>query len=309
MAPYAIALIGGGALARERDLAALGGIEAFRVVGVAEPHDGVAELDPAWGPLDAVLIGAPPAERYPLARAALAAGLHVAFDGLPAHMLGEIAELAALAQARGRTVYTAWPLQHTVAALEAKARLAQAKLRLVSVTLDEDMAQWRRSRDWRAESSTLGVFDAGLHVLATLTQILPEPVLLDSAFLGHDRDFETARFPRDMAAPSSAYLTLKAADPQRDHARMTVEFNWSRTGRGHGWEIEIETDANASVRLTEGGSVLYVDGLKIIESADTGCEAAYRRFAQLMASGSSEIDASAIELVDAAFSVGVNVTR
>jgi D-galactose 1-dehydrogenase len=320
LAPYAIAIVGGGALARERDLRALSAIADFNVVGVARhlddkrieatDFDSLVERDAGWPALDAVAICTPPGSRYKLARAALGAGMHVSFDGQPTHILGEISELAAFAHEQGKTVYTAWPLQNAPAVIEAKSRLSNARVRLLSVYLDEDMTEWRRRRGWSLKSPTLGIFDSGVHVLSALTKILPDHVLVDSAFLGYIRDGEASQYPRQLAAPSSAFLTLKVAALQHDHSRMNVEFNWNRAaGRGNGWEIEIETDQNTSVRLTDGGSTLYIDGLKVVESTESGCEMAYRQFSQLIDRGISAIDVSAIELVDAAFSVGVNVAR
>ena len=318
MAPYAIAIIGGGVLAQERDLPALNKISDFNVVGVAQllgdkraeaaDFDSLVARDPRWPALDAVAVCTPPETRYKLARAAIDSGMHVILEGRPTRIRGEIDELTAFAHSRGKSIYTAWPLQTLPAVAEAKNRLAKAKVRFVSVYLNENMGEWFRLRGWSSESQTLGIFEPGLHVLSALTKILPDHVLVESAFLGYARGVKTPQYPRDLAAPSSAYLTLKVAAPHNGHSHINAEFNWNQAGV-NGWAIEVETDQNMSVRLTERGAILHVDGLKVVDSPDTSCEAAYRHFSQLIERGSSEIDASAIDLVDAAFSVGVNVTR
>jgi predicted dehydrogenase len=111
-----IGLVGGGAHARSRLLPALRQTRRASLVGVADPSPAaraacsavptfpdIAALLAA-GPLDAVLIAAPPAEQPALAAVALVHGVHVYLEKPGALEAAELRDLARLALARDRRV-------------------------------------------------------------------------------------------------------------------------------------------------------------------------------------------------------------
>ncbi|MGZ5940569.1 MAG: gfo/Idh/MocA family oxidoreductase, partial [Rhizomicrobium sp.] len=72
------------------------------------------------------------------------------------------------------------------------------------------------------------------------------------------------------------------------------------------WDIDIETD-RGTLKLSHGGSVMTVDGKAIAVPPQREYPALYRRFAQLIARGESEVDARPFRLVIDALARGKRV--
>ena len=86
-----------------------------------------------------------------------------------------------------------------------------------------------------------------------------------------------------------------------DHAAVTVELDFLQTGP-QTWDIEVDTDAG-TLRLREGGSRLEVPGELPIARRNEEYLRLYRRFAELIRAGASDVDLRPHQLVADAFLV------
>ncbi len=304
MTPYSIAIIGVGKIARDQHLPVIAKNPRFRLACVVSHSgarvDGVpsfrtaAEAYAALPDLDAVAICTPPSVRHPLAREALDAGKHVMLEKPPTPTMAEMHDLAAYAAERRRVIFATWHSQYNAAVDEAKERLAGAKLRRLAIEWKEDVRRWHPGQEWIWNAGNFGVFDPGVNALSILTRIAPGPVFVKSAEL---------LYPANRDTPIAASLVFTSPVAENSGARLTAEFDWRRQGE-QSWNIDIETAAGETLRLTHGGSKLFVDGALAREAPMAEYEGLYAHFAALLDAGWSAMDAAPFQLVADAFLVG-----
>src|SRR5690606_20453802 len=143
------------------------------------------------------------------------------------------------------------------------------------------------------EPGGLGVFDPGINALSILTAIYPRPLHLASAELS---------FPENRFTPIAA--SLRFADPEG--AEVTAEFDWRQEGP-QSWDIEADTPTG-HMKLSAGGAVLAIDGKTVEQAPDREYAGIYRRFAELIRTGRSDVDLSPMVHVADAFTLGRRVT-
>ena len=232
----------------------------------------------------------PPVPRYDYAEAALLAGRHVMLEKPPGATLTEVHALQAMAAARGLTLYTTWHSRMAHAVAAAKAWLADKAVIEAHITWREDVRKWHPGQDWVFEPGGMGVFDPGVNALSILTAILPAPVHLTAA---------TLEFPANRQTPIAAQL--------RFSGNVTADFDWRQTGP-QTWDITVETD-RGPMALRMGGNVLEIDG-KVAggENSIMGeYPALYKRMAELVAAGQSEVDLAPMVHVADALTLGRRV--
>ena len=303
MTPYSIVIIGVGKIARDQHLPVIVKNPRFRLAGVVSQSgarvDGVptfataAEAYAALPDLDAVAICTPPSVRHAIAREALDAGKHVMLEKPPAPTVSEMRDLAGHAAERDRVIFATWHSQYNAAVDEAQARLAGAKLRRLAIEWKEDVRRWHPGQDWIWDAGNFGVFDPGINALSILTKIAPGPMFVRSAVLS---------YPANRDTPIAASLTFSSPDAEPG-AALTAEFDWRQEGE-QSWNIDIETAAGEHLRLTHGGSKLYVDGALAREAPMAEYEGIYDHFAALLDARWSAMDADPFELVADAFLIG-----
>jgi hypothetical protein len=130
------------------------------------------------------------------------------------------------------------------------------------------------------------VFDPGINALSIATALLPGRLAVRAC---------TIEVPANRATPITAQLTFAGRD-------MTAAFDWRARDDEH-WIIEIATVAGRTVRLTDGGAKLAIDGADVALPADAPGEypALYARFAELIAARASDLDAAPLRLAADAF--------
>lgn len=302
MMPIRIAVVGLGKIARDQHLPAIAGNGAFDLVATVSPDgaalDGVphfATLDAllADGPaVDAVALCTPPQVRRELASKALAHGIHVLLEKPPGATLAEVAALQDQATQSGASLFAAWHSRYAAGVEAARVWLAGRIIRSVTITWREDVRVWHPGQAWIWQPGGLGVFDPGINALSIVTHILPQPIFLTSAVLD---------FPANRAAPIAADLHFQDAAG----APVTMDLDWRQTGP-QTWDIVVETNAG-TLTLHKGGAELRLpDQVHADEDREYG--AIYARFAELIDSGTSDIDIAPLRLVADAFLCGAHRT-
>lgn len=308
LAPYSIVIVGVGKIARDQHLPVIAKNPRFRLGGVVSHSgahvDGVpsfhsaAEAYAALPDVDAVAICTPPSVRHALAREALDAGKHVLLEKPPAPTMAEMHDLTAYAAERGRVIFATWHSQYNAAVDEAQARLAGAKLRRLAIEWKEDVRRWHPGQEWIWDAGNFGVFDPGINALSILTKIAPAPFFIKAA---------TLLYPANRDTPIAASLAFTSPAATSAGAPLAAEFDWRQEGE-QSWNIDVETAAGDSLRLTHGGSKLLVNGALVREAPMAEYEGIYDHFAALLDARWSAMDAAPFQLVADAFLVGSRKT-
>jgi D-galactose 1-dehydrogenase len=302
--PVRIGLVGIGKIARDQHIPAIAGNPHTVLVAAASRNgrvDGVANfisieamLD-GTPDLDAVAICTPPQVHYEAAKLALAKGKHVLLEKPPCASVLQLDHLVHLARAAGRTLYQTWHSQHAHGVAPAQRLLATRKLRCARVTWKEDVRQWHPGQTWIWQAGGFGVFDPGINAISILTKLLPQPIFPCAA---------TLFVPSNCAAPIAAEIELAV----NGGAEIFVSLDFRHTGT-QTWDIDFETD-EGPLKLSAGGAKLSAGDALV--SSEPGAlmseyESIYRRFAELVAEGNSEVDAQPLQLVADIFMTARNV--
>ncbi|MBB4441240.1 MULTISPECIES: Gfo/Idh/MocA family protein [Rhizobium] len=298
MSPINLAIVGVGKIVRDQHLPSIAKNPDFELVATASRHgtvEGVksytsieAMLD-AEPSIDAVSLCMPPQYRYEAAYKALVAGKHVFLEKPPGATLSEVADLEALANKQGASLFASWHSRYAPGVEAAKAFLASTTIESVHVIWKEDVRHWHPNQEWIWQAGGLGVFDPGINALSIVTHILPRPIFITEAVL---------EFPENRDAPIAADIHFRNADGLPVHA----EFDWRQTGK-QSWDIVAETAAGQMV-LAEGGAKLLIDGTLRFAEPEQEYPSLYRRFAEIIKAGKSDVDLAPLRHVADAFMLG-----
>lgn len=238
--------------------------------------------------LEAIAICTPPISRMALLADALAARLDVLMEKPPAATLSEAEHFAVMAHEAGGLLYQSWHSREAAAVEPARDWLKGKAIKSVQVNWLEDVRVWHPGQEWVWEPG-IGVFDPGINALSVITRILPGPLMVQSSEL---------HFPANKPAPIAATLSL--ANPAG--TPVAVHLNWDQKGP-QTWDILIETDGG-TLKLGHGASQMALDGVAIDVGAAAEYETLYKRFAELIATRTSDVDLSPFRLVADAFLLG-----
>ncbi len=295
--PIRIGIVGVGKIVRDQHMPALAGDDAFQLVAAASRHariDGIANFDSIEAMLEgvpdlaAVALCMPPQVRFAAARTALEAGKHVFLEKPPGATVSEVEQLAALADAKRVTLFASWHSRYAPAVEAARAFLAATRLSAAAITWKEDVRRWHPNQAWIWQPGGFGVFDPGINALSIATYIFP-PLFVTEA---------TLDFPENRDAPIAARLAFAVAGG----AKLTADFDWRQTGP-QSWDIAADTEAGKML-LSAGGAKLSVDGRTVEEGPEAEYALLYRRFAELVRAGRSDVDLAPLKHVADAFMLG-----
>jgi D-galactose 1-dehydrogenase len=292
-----LGIVGVGKIVRDQHLPALAADGSYRLIAAASRHgkvDGIENFPSieamleAVPDLEAVSLCMPPQARYEAARAALVAGKHVFLEKPPGATVSEVEDLKRLAAAKGVSLFASWHSRYAPAVEAARSFLASTHIRSASIVWKEDVRRWHPNQDWIWQPGGLGVFDPGINALSIATHILPPMFITDA----------TLEFPGNRAAPIAARISFRTA------AGFTVsaDFDWRQTGP-QSWDIFAETEAGR-MQLSAGGAKLAVDGRIVHEEKEAEYPALYRRFAEIVRAGHSDVDLAPLQHVADAFMLG-----
>lgn len=297
-----IALVGIGKIARDQHLPAIAGNPDWELAATVsrnasvediENHTTIEALLAARPDISTVSLAIPPQPRFDYARAALEAGRHVMLEKPPGQSLAEVHALEALAADKGVTLYATWHSRHADCVAEAKTWLTDKTIKRLAITWKEDVRRWHPGQDWVFEPGGLGVFDPGINALSIMTEILPVAAHVSGAVL---------EFPDNRDTPIAARLQFAAPGG----AEVSADFDWRQEGP-QTWDIDIETDGG-TMKLSDGGAKLAVDGAVVCEGTDHEYANLYRIMARLVAERRSDVDLSPMVHVCDAFALGKRVT-
>ncbi|WP_434026074.1 Gfo/Idh/MocA family protein [[Pseudomonas] boreopolis] len=298
MSQINLAIVGVGKIVRDQHLPAVAGNTDYKLIAAASRHGTVDGIDnfktidemlAAVPGIQAVSLCMPPQYRYEAAVKALSAGKHVFLEKPPGATLSEVADLEALAAAKGVSLFASWHSRYAPAVEAARAFLAGNRIHSMRVTWKEDVRQWHPNQEWIWQAGGLGVFDPGINALSIVTRILPRPVFATAAML---------EFPENRDAPIAASIDFTDADG----LDLKAEFDWRQTGK-QSWDIVARTDAGEMV-LSEGGAKLSVDGKLVHEAPEREYPMLYERFAEIIRAGRSDVDLAPLRHVADAFMLG-----
>jgi predicted dehydrogenase len=292
MKPIRIAIIGYGKIAEDQHVPAIEGNERFELAATSSRSgQGVARTFKDWRALirevdglEAVAITTPPGPRYEIARECLLAGLHCLLEKPPTAGLAEIADLACLAEAQQRSLFTTWHAQHHATVDAAAEALAGKRIASLEIHWHEDVHKWHPGQRWIWEPGGFGVFDPGINAFSIVTKVFPGGLFVDSAELS---------FPTNAQTPIAANVVFRS--PEGD-GPLTASLDWRRT-EGEEWTITIETTDGARVRLEDGGSRLILNGETREGDGMGEYPDIYRTFVDLIDERRSLVDVAPLRLV------------
>ncbi|WLR93816.1 Gfo/Idh/MocA family protein [Shinella zoogloeoides] len=298
MSPINLAIVGVGKIVRDQHLPAVADNSDYRLIAAASRHGTVDGIDnfktiddmlAAVPAIDAVSLCMPPQYRYEAAEKALSAGKHVFLEKPPGATLSEVADLEALAASKGLSLFASWHSRYAPAVEAAKTFLAGTTIRSMRVIWKEDVRHWHPNQEWIWQAGGLGVFDPGINALSIVTHILPRPAFITAA---------TLEFPENRDAPIAASMTFSDAKG----LDLSAEFDWRQTGK-QSWDIVAQTEAGEMV-LSEGGAKLSIDGKLVHEEPEQEYPMLYKRFAEIVKAGKSDVDLAPLRHVADAFMLG-----
>jgi len=298
MSAIKLAIVGVGKIVHDQHLPAIAANPDYQLIASASRNHtvegipgfkSIEEMLAQMPEIEAVSLCMPPQYRYSAAHAALTAGKHVFLEKPPGATLSEVADLEALAASKGLTLFTSWHSRYAPGVQPAKAFLAEHAPSSMHVIWKEDVRHWHPNQEWIWQAGGLGVFDPGINALSIVTEILPERVFLSGASL---------EFPDNREAPIAADLHFQSAGELRVHA----EFDWRQTGK-QSWDILVET-AKGQVKLSDGGSRLWIADVEQPLEKEAEYPSLYRVFADLVKAGKSDVDVAPLRHVADAFMLG-----
>lgn len=295
--PIKLGIVGVGKIVRDQHLPAVAKDGDYRLIAAASRHGKVddipnfptieAMLD-AVPELEAVSLCMPPQYRYDAARTALIAKKHVFLEKPPGATVSEVEDLKRLAQANGVTLFASWHSRYAPAVEAARTFLSSAKISSAAIVWKEDVRRWHPNQDWIWAPGGFGVFDPGINALSIVTHILPA-MFITSAVLD---------FPENRASPVAAHVNFRTSDG----LPVTMELDWLQTGP-QSWDILADTDKGKMV-LSGGGTRLAVDGKVVHDEPEAEYPQLYRRFAEVVRAGVSDVDLAPLQHVADAFMLG-----
>jgi D-galactose 1-dehydrogenase len=289
-APVRLAVIGAGKIARDQHLPALAASDRFEAVALVDPRDPELAL-PCFpsieallgdGPrVDTVAICTPPRVREDIARRAIAAGLHVRLEKPPAATVTAARQLLDAA-APGQTLFAAWHSREAPMGAAATEWLGARRIARGHMRWREDARVWHPGQHWLWQPGGLGVFDTAINGFSILTAISRQRFAVAEARF---------QVPCNQQAPIAAEGVLRC-----DSGTIAFDLDFREPGASV-WELALETDDGGTMHLSHGGGMLVLDGAAPVTGIEAEYPALYRRFAELIASGQSDVDTAPLALV------------
>lgn len=276
-----IALVGIGKIAVDQHVPSIAASDDWDLAATVSRVGSVYGV-PAYSDIDTMLaentdievisLCLPPVPRIEYAAACLSAGRHVMLEKPPGATLAEVHALEAMANGANRTLYATWHSRMAKGVAAAKAALVGKRIEFAHIDWKENVRQWHPNQDWVFEPGGMGVLDPGINALSVLTEVLPNPVHLKQG---------TMQVPSNRQTPIAAELTFTDG--------VTASFDWLKEDEQL-WQIKFVTTDGTVVDLRDGGNRCFVDGAEQTAAVLGEYPALYRRMADLVGEGQSDVD-------------------
>ena len=292
MSPIRIAVVGLGKIADDQHLPAIEANPDFELVATvarSRPPSSInftshGDMLRAVEDLAAVAITTPPGPRYAIAVDCIEAGLHVLLEKPPTATLAEIEDLRERATSRGVTLFTTWHAQHNAAVAQAADMLRGRAVERMTITWHEDVEKWHPGQRWIWQAGGFGVFDPGINAFSIASLIFPGGLFVREAEL---------LYPKGSDTPIAAEIRFGSPASQ---GPLECSLDWRRS-HGEEWTIALTTDDGTSILLADGGARLLVNGEEQRTEGSSEYPDIYRRFAELIGQGQSQVDIVPLRLV------------
>ncbi|MEO5612942.1 MAG: gfo/Idh/MocA family oxidoreductase, partial [Sphingomicrobium sp.] len=166
----------------------------------------------------------------------------------------------------------------------AAAALAGKRIAAMDIRWHEDVRKWHPGQRWIWEPGGFGVFDPGINAFSIATRIFPGPLIVSKADLF---------VPEDAQTPIAADIAF--ASPAAD-GPLTCSLDWRRS-EGEEWTIAVRTADGIELRLEDGGSRLFIDGVEQASKGPGEYPDMYREFVELIDQRRSHVDVVPLRLV------------
>ena len=297
-----IGLVGLGKIAVDQHIPAIRANPGFELVAGCSPHarpDGIAAYHDMAGMLaahpeiEALAICTPPQVRHRIAKEALATGRHVFLEKPPATTLGEAEALRAFAAQRRVTLLASWHSRFAPAVGATRDWIAQRKLKNIQIVWKENVRQWHPGQAWIFAPGGMGVFDPGINALSILTTIVSDAVIVKQADL---------HIPVNCDSPIEVQLEM--ATEQGVPVRAEFDFLQENLQT---WSIFAEAEDGGKLALSMGGTILDIDGKRVMEQGEREYPGLYAHFHELIANGATDADFAPLRIVADAFMLGKRI--
>lgn len=296
MANIKIGLVGIGKIARDQHIPVIAANPDFRLIACAghgaavEGVASFASLDAmlqAVPEIDAVVVATPTTNHYISARTALMAGKHVLLEKPPCRTTAELNRLVHLTARHKRTLFASWHLRYAPRVEAARNWLKARTILGGRIVWKEHAEDTHPGQTWIWQPGGFGVFDPGINAVSVLTDILTEPVFVESAELF---------FATGADCPRAAEIVLRTESGAPVQVSLDFDFHGKPT-----WDIALDTD-QGTLTLADAATHLQLDGTSQGEQVTTDgmhaeYTALYRHFAGLIANGACDVDAAPLRLV------------
>ncbi len=293
-----ICLVGIGEIARSQHVPSLAASPDWDLAATVS-RSGAVDGIPSYSDFDTMLLERddirtvslclPPVPRYDYAVRAIAAGRNVMLEKPPGATIAEVQDLQAKAAAKGVTLFTTWHSRMAKGVAAAKSFLADKTITGGHIDWREDVRRWHPNQEWVFEPGGMGVFDPGINALSILTDILPDPVHIQSADLS---------YPENRFTPIAATIQFSGD--------ITMELDWLKQGPQM-WEMTLRA-GDDGVHLVDGGNLCLINGVEVDGASLDEYPALYERMAQLVQAGQSDVDLAPMIHVADAMTLGKRLT-
>ncbi|MEP6874851.1 MAG: Gfo/Idh/MocA family oxidoreductase [Burkholderiales bacterium] len=282
--PLRIAIVGLGKIAVDQHLPTIAAHDDLALVATVSQRTGlpgtpnfksVEAAVAGCSDIDAFVLCTPPQGRYAIAKAALLSGRHVFLEKPPAATLADVFALTELAKANGVSLFASWHSRYAAAVGAARRWLVDKRVLNAEIAWKEDVRRWHPGQDWIFAAGGMGVFDPGINALSIATHILPTSFALTEGSI---------LVPKNRQAPIAASLRFALASG----GTLNAEFDFLQQGPQR-WEIRLETDSGVLV-LRDGGAVGEIAETPLVVQPASEYAGLYRRFVELVAERTSDVD-------------------
>lgn len=297
-----IGLVGLGKIAVDQHIPAIRANPGFELVAGCSPHarpDGISAYHDMAGMLaahpeiEALAICTPPQVRHRIAKEALATGRHVFLEKPPATTLGEAEALRAFAAECRVTLLASWHSRFAPAVGATREWIAERKLKNIQIVWKENVRQWHPGQAWIFAPGGMGVFDPGINALSILTAIVSDAVMVKQADL---------HIPVNCDSPIEVQMEM--ATEQGVPVRAEFDFLQENLQT---WSIFAEAEDGGKLALSMGGTILDIDGKRVMEEREREYPGLYAHFHELISSGKSDADFAPLRIVADAFMLGKRI--